>query len=128
MLSSYYPMAARRKKTTKSKSESVKLKRLEAQTRVICTFNRIIFAVMALVLGMAVVASALPQKRKLEDLQFQLARVQEEEKQMQAEKEYREIEYRAMREDPEYRELKARDRLNLHREEERIFRVRRVED
>jgi septum formation inhibitor-activating ATPase MinD len=121
-------MAARRKKTTKSKSENVKLKRLEAQTRVICTFNRIIFAVMALVLGMAVVASALPQKRKLEDLQFQLARVQEEEKQVQAEKEYREIEYRAMKEDPEYRELKARDRLNLHREEERIFRVRRVED
>jgi len=122
-------MAARRKQTTKiPKSASVKLKRLEAQTRVICTFNRIVFAVMALVLGMAVVASALPQKRKLQDLEFQLARVLEEEKQVQAEKEHRDIEYRAMKEDPEFLELKARDRLNLHREEERIFRVRRAED
>jgi hypothetical protein len=122
-------MAARRKKSVKTaKSASVKLKRLEAQTRVICTANRIVVAVIALVLGLAVVASALPQKRKLQDLEFQLARVLEEEKQVMAEKEHREIEYRAMKEDPEFLELKARDRLNLHREEERVFRVRRNND
>jgi hypothetical protein len=122
-------MAARRKKSTgTTKSAGVKLQRLEAQTRVICTFNRIIFAVMALVLGLAVVASALPQKRKLQDLEFQLARVLDEEEQVQAEKEHREIEYRAMKEDPEFLELKARDRLNLHRAEERIFRIRRTGD
>ena len=115
-------MAARRKKTT-----SVKLKRLEAQTRVICTFNRIIFAVMALVLGMAVVASALPQKRKLEELERKLALVQEDEARVRAEKEHREIEYRAMKEDTAFLELKAMDRLNLHREGERIYRIKRPE-
>ena len=116
-------MAARRKKTT-----SVKLKRLEAQTRVICTFNRIIFAVIGLVLGMAVVASALPQKRKLQDLEFKLARAQEEEQRVLAEKEYREIEYRAMKEDPAFLELKAMDRLNMHREGERVYRIKRADD
>ena len=122
-------MAARRKKTTKTtKSASVKLKRLEAQTRVICTFNRIIFAVMGLVLGMAVVASALPQKRKLEDLEFKLARALEEEKRVLAEKDYREIEYRAMKEDPGFLELKAMDRLNLHREGEKVYRIKRTEE
>lgn len=122
-------MAARRKKTAKTaKNSNVKLKRLEAQTRVICTFNRIIFAVMGLVLGMAVVASALPQKRKLEDLEFKLARAQEDEQRVLAEKEHREIEYRAMKEDPSFLELKAMDRLNLHREGERVYRIKRDED
>ena len=122
-------MAARRKKTAKTaKNSNVKLKRLEAQTRVICTFNRIIFAVMGLVLGMAVVASALPQKRKLEDLEFKLARAQEDEQRVLAEKEHREIEYRAMKEDPSFLELKAMDRLNLHREGERVYRIKREED
>jgi septum formation inhibitor-activating ATPase MinD len=122
-------MAPRRKKTTKTaKSSNVKLKRLEAQTRVICTFNRIIFAVIGLVLGLAVVASALPQKRNLQDLEFKLARAQEEEKRVLAEKEYREIEYRAMKEDPAFLELKAMDRLNVHREGERVFRIKRAED
>jgi hypothetical protein len=117
-------MAARRKKT----SPSVKLKRLEAQTRVICTFNRIIFAVMGLVLGLAVVASALPQKRKLEDLEFKLARVLEDEQRVLAEKHHRELEYRAIKEDPAFLELKAMDRLNLRREGDRVFRFKRVED
>ena len=123
MLITYHPMAARRKNTP-----SVKLKRLEAQTRVICTFNRIIFAVMALVLGMAVVASALPQKRKLEELERKLALVQEDEARVRAEKEHREIEYRAMKEDTAFLELKAMDRLNLHREGERIYRIKRPEN
>ena len=61
----------------RKKAQGVKLKRLEAQTRVICTFNRIVFAVMGLILGLAVVASALPQKRRLTDLEFKLAQTLE---------------------------------------------------
>ena len=92
-------MAGRQKKTVE-----VKLKRLEAQTQVIHAFNRIVFGVLGLVLGMAVVASALPQKRRLTDLEFELARVLEAEKKIVAEKEYREIEYRALKEDPQFLE------------------------
>lgn len=119
-------MAARRKTTTKT--SNVKLKRLEAQTRVICTFNRIVFAVMALVLGMAVVASALPQKRKLAELETKLARVLEDEARVKAEKEHRETEYKALKEDPEFLELKAMDRLNLHREGQKVYRIKRPQD
>ena len=126
MLIAYHPMAARRKTTPKT--SNVKLKRLEAQTRVICTFNRIVFAVMALVLGMAVVASALPQKRKLAELETKLARVLEDEARVKAEKEHRETEYKALKEDPEFLELKAMDRLNLHREGQRVYRIKRPQD
>ncbi len=117
-------MAAPRKK----KTSRVKLKRLEAQTRVICTFNRIVFGVMALVLAMAVVASALPQRRRLTELEDKLQRVLAEEQKIEAEREYRETEYRALKDDPAFLELKAMDRLNLRREGEKIFRFKRDEE
>lgn len=123
MLTNWRRMARARKK-----AKGVKLKRLEAQTRVICTFNRIVFAVMGLILGLAVVASALPQKRRLTDLQFKLAQTLEAEKRVMAEKEYREIEYKALKEDPAFLELKAMDRLNLHREGEKVYRFKRNTD
>ena len=117
-------MASPRKK----KTSRVKLKRLEAQTRVICTFNRIVFGVMALVLAMAVVASALPQRRRLAELEDKLQRVLAEEKTVEAERDYRETEYRAMKDDPAFLELKAMDRLNLRRDGEKIFRFKRGGD
>ena len=116
-------MAARRKTVS-----GVKLKRLEAQTRAISTANRIVFAVMGLILGLAVVATALPQQRHLKDLEFKLAQVLEAEKQVLAEKEYREIEYLALREDPAFLELKAMDRLNVHRQGEKVYRFQRTRD
>lgn len=123
MLTNSRRMAGRQKKTVE-----VKLKRLEAQTQVIHAFNRIVFGVLGLVLGMAVVASALPQKRRLTDLEFELARVLEAEKKIVAEKEYRETEYRALKEDPQFLELKAMDRLNLHREGDKVYRMKRDSD
>jgi hypothetical protein len=116
-------MAARRKSTS-----NVKLKRLEAQTRAIRTFNRVVFGVLGLGLGMVVVASALPQKRRLAELEFKLSQTLEAEKAVLAEKDYREIEYRALKEDPSFLELKAMDRLNLHRSGEKVYRIKRGED
>lgn len=114
---------ARKKKTSR-----VKMKRLEAQTRVICTFNRIVFGVLALVLALAVVASALPQKRRLQELEDKLFRTLSEENKSKAELEYRETEHEALKEDPEFLELKARDRLNLRGQDEKIFRFKREEE
>lgn len=116
-------MAKRGKKTA-----SAKWKRLEAQTRLISTVNRLVFAVMGLILGLAVVATALPQQRKLRELEHRLERTLEEEKKVLAEKEYRETEYRALREDPEFIELKAMDRLNLRRDGEKVYRIEREDD
>lgn len=123
MLTNCQPMAARRKKVS-----GVKLKRLEAQTRVISAANRIIFAVMGLILGLAVVATALPQQRRLKDLEFKLAQTLEAEKRVLAEKDYRETEYLALKEDPAFLELKATDRLNLHRPGGKVYRFKRTED
>ena len=117
-------MAAPRKKRT----SKVKLKRLEAQTRVLCTFNRIVFGVLALVLAMAVVASALPQKRRLMELEDRLQRVLIEEKKIKAELEYRETEHKALKDDPDFLELKAMDRLNLRRQGEKIYRFKREDE
>lgn len=114
---------ARKKKTSR-----VKMKRLEAQTRVICTFNRIVFGVLALVLALAVVASALPQKRRLEELQHKLQQTLAEEQKVKADLEYHEIEHRALEEDPDFLELKALDRLNLRRPDEKIYRFKREEE
>lgn len=113
---------ARGKKST----SCVKLKRLEAQTQVIRAVNRFVICVLGLVLGLVVVASALPQKRRLEDLEYKLARTLEAERKIVAEKEYRETEYLALKEDPEFLELNAMDRLNLHREGERVYRIKRA--
>ena len=46
---------------------------------------------------------------------------------VQAEKDYRETEYLALKEDPEFLELKAMDRLNLHRPGDKVYRVKRDE-
>lgn len=115
---------ARGKKST----SCVKLKRLEAQTQVIRAVNRIVFGVMGLVLGLAVVASALPQKRRLQELEAKLARTLEAEAKVVAEKDHRETEYLALKEDPEFLELNAMDRLNLHRAGERVYRIKRPGD
>jgi len=124
MLTKQNRMATPRKK----KTSRVKMKRLEAQTRVICTFNRIVFGVLALVLAMAVVASALPQKRRLQELEDKLFRTLSEENKIKSELEYRETEHQALKEDPAFLELKARDRLNLRGQDEKIFRLKREED
>lgn len=115
---------ARGKKST----SCVKLKRLEAQTQMIRAVNRIVIGVMGLVLGLAVVASALPQKRRLQELEAKLARTLEAEAKVVAEKDHRETEYLALKEDPEFLELNAMDRLNLHREGERVYRIKRPGD
>lgn len=112
----------------KKSSSCVKLKRLEAQTQVIRAVNRIVFGVMGLVLGLAVVASALPQKRRLQELESKLERTLEAEAKVVAEKDHRETEYLALKEDPEFLELNAMDRLNLHRKGERVYRIKRPGD
>lgn len=123
MLTNCQPMAARRKTVS-----GVKLKRLEAQTRMISTVNRVVFAVMGLILGLAVVATALPQQRRLTDLEFKLAQTLDAEQRVIAEKDYRETEYLALKEDPAFLELKAMDRLNLHRQGEKVYRFKRSPD
>ena len=102
----------------------VKLTRLEARTRVIRGAGRIVFVVFCMAIGFVVVATAFPQRRVLEKLEAKLKLAKEREAGIVADREYHQIEYRALREDPAFLEIHARDRLNYYREGERVLKFR----
>jgi cell division protein FtsB len=105
--------------------EAVKLRRLEARTRVIQGLGRFTLMVFGAALGFVVLATAVPQKRELDSLELKLADAREREQMVGAERDHRRIELRALREDPAYLEIHARDRLDYSREGERVLRLRR---
>lgn len=113
------------KSPKKRKPTNSKVTRLQAQTRAIRWVNGVILCLFALSVGFVAVATALPQKRRLAETEAKLARVLQRENEVVARKQDADAAYRAMREDPEYLEIHARDRLNLHRQGERIYRVER---
>lgn len=105
---------------------SSRVTRLRAQTRAIRTMNGVLMCCCGLALGSLMVATALPQRQQLADKQAALERVLEKEREVLAEKEDKQAGYEALRHDREYLELHARDRLNLHREGEKIYRIERA--
>lgn len=108
----------------KRKLAGVKLTRLEARTRVIRGANRVAMVMFCISIGFVVVATAFPQRRELAKLEAKLELAKERERSVAADKEYHEIEYRALREDPAFLELQARDRLDYYREGERVLKFR----
>ncbi len=99
--------------------------RLEARTRAIQGAGKLALMVCCLSLGFVVVATAFPQRRALEKLEAKLALVRARECKVLAERDHRNIELRALREDPAFLEIHARDRLDYCREGERVLRFRR---
>jgi hypothetical protein len=108
----------------KRSTAGVKLTRLEARTRVIQGAGRIVFVVFCMAIGFVVVATAVPQRRELAKLEAKLVLAKEREAGIVADREYHQIEYRALREDPAFLEIHARDRLNYYREGERVLKFR----
>jgi hypothetical protein len=108
----------------KRSTAGVKLTRLEARTRVIQGAGRIVFVVFCMAIGFVVVATAVPQRRELAKLEAKLVLAKEREAGIVADREYHQIEYRALREDPAFLEIHARDRLDYYREGERILKFR----
>ena len=98
---------------------------MEARTRVMNAVSMVVFAFACIMAGLVVVAVALPQGRKVTELEQKLEQAKSREEQVLAEKEYRDTELRALREDRNYIELKARDRLDLYREGEKVLRIHR---
>ncbi len=108
----------------RKRQQDVRLFRLQAQTKVIRSMNKLLLAVAGLVLGCAALATWLPQKRELARLEAKLEETERLEREVLAEKSHRDAELQAMREDREFLELKAMDRLNLHRPGDKVYRVR----
>lgn len=102
----------------------VKLARLEARSRVIGGAKKLAFVGFCLAIGFVVVATAFPQRRELGKLEEKLRLAQEQEESVLAEREYHQVEYRALREDPAFLEIHARDRLDYYHEGERVLKFR----
>jgi hypothetical protein len=108
----------------KRASAGLKLTRLEARTRVIQKAGRLAFVAFCMAIGFVVVATAFPQRRALEKLEAKLELAKQREATVLADREYHQIEHRALREDPTFLEIHARDRLNFYREGERILKFK----
>lgn len=81
----------------------------------------IVFVVFCMAIGFVVVATAFPQRRELEKLEAKLRLAKEREEKVLADREYHQIEHRALREDPAFLEIHARDRLDYYRTGERVL-------
>ena len=102
-----------------------KMRRLEARIRVIRGAVRLGMILFCLSIGFVVVATAVPQRREVIRLEGRLQKALRQEEVIGAERNHRQIELRALREDPEFLEVQARDRLDLCEEGERVFRFAR---
>ena len=103
----------------------VKLTRLEARTRAIQGASRIGFLMLCMAIGFVVVATAIPQRRELDKLEVKLKAAKEREKVVLSNREYHNIEHRALQEDPAFLEIHARDRLDYYRDGERVLKFKR---
>ena len=102
-----------------------KITRLRAQTKALRWVNGVALCLFATSVGAIAVASALPQKQELEKKEDALRKILVLEEQVMAQKIDAKATEEALRDDPEYLELHAIDRLNLHHEGEKIYRVER---
>lgn len=108
----------------KRRTTTPKLHRMEARVRAIQGAGRALMIVSSLSLGFVVVAMAFPEQRELEQLEHKLAEARENEYQVKSERDARQIELKALREDPEYLELHARDRLGYYLPGEKVLRFK----
>lgn len=102
-----------------------KVRRLEARIRVVRGASRFAMILFCLSIGFVVVATAVPQRREVLRLNERLLKAKQLEAGISAERDQRQIELRALREDPAFLEVHARDRLDLCEEGERVFRFSR---
>jgi len=102
----------------------VKLKALQRRTRFFVFCQRVMMLACGLSFGLLVVAMGMPQKRVLDGLELALEEANEREREIHDQKRNYEAELRALREDPEFLEIHARDRLDFHRDGERILKFR----
>jgi cell division protein FtsB len=104
---------------------TTKITRLRAQPRALRVVNGFALCLLGLSIGGLVVAGALPQMRQHAEKKRELEAVLERERAVMAEKEDTRATHDALRHDTEYLELHARDRLNLHKPGETIYRMER---
>ncbi len=113
---------ARLKNQKGLKRKNTDHRRVQARTQKMANMNRFAFFCFVLAGCGAVFVTVLPQKRKLEIMSEELITVQEKEREARERRDFQTRKYRAIQEGTGYKETEARDRLDLHRTGETVFR------
>ncbi len=103
------------------------MSKIEARTEWIRSLNRSVVSVMALGVGVVVVASAVPERKRLSAMETELRETIAREAEARAERDADAVHYQALKDDPQYLEERARDRLDYCRPGERVLRIQREE-
>ncbi len=98
---------------------------MEARTQSIAVLNRIAFAVLVVLVCVAVAVTVFPQWGKLNELRAELRTTEAREKAALAEVDQKTRELSAIREDIEFQEIRGRDLLDLYVPGETVIRIRR---
>ncbi|MFD0894906.1 septum formation initiator family protein [Luteolibacter ambystomatis] len=89
--------------------------------------NKFLFFGMCLAVGFVVVAAAMPQKRKLEEIEGRVEEARRRQAAVTAERDDALALYRSLKEDRACLEQYARDRLDYYREGEKVLRIKRAQ-
>ena len=116
---------ALREMTEQKRHTKGNVKRLEAQTTFIRATNGLLVAVILIVGALILCLSYLPQKIAYEKKQGELVEARQREEQAESQLDYLRVKLEAIKHDPTYLEIQARDRLQVYRPGETIFRIER---
>lgn len=109
----------------KKKHTKQNIRRLKAQTTFIRVTNGLLFSAVLIVGALGVFVSYWPQKNLYAKKQAELAEARDREEHAESQLDYLRIKLDAIKNDPIYLEIQARDRLQVYRPGETIFRIER---
>lgn len=115
---------AKKRKSTLSKRPSAD-GRMLARTRLLKRLNIFAFYTLLIIGCIGLIAKSLPEFRSLQEAEAELLVVHANEAAMEAQYDQQLREYRALEQDPYFLEIYGRDRLDLYKEGERVFRFSR---
>lgn len=113
------------KRTSQPKGRRTKDRQMCARTEKLRSLNRYAFYLFVLLGCGLVIASSWPQFEHLKEMEVELAETKRMEIAALEQKDQKFREYRAVEQDPKYLEIIARDRLDLKKQGERVFRFAR---
>lgn len=114
-----------RERTSRSSKRSYADGRMVARTLFMQRLNVCAFYLLLILCCGGVIAKCLPEFRALQAAEEELAIVHASEAKMNAQYDQQLREYRALEQDPYFLEIYGRDRLDLYKEGERVFRFSR---
>ena len=102
--------------------------RMCARTQVLRKLNVVSFYALVIFACFGVIATCLPEFRSLQVSEGELSKIQDDELAMNARVDQQLREYRALEQDPNFLEIYGRDRLDLYKKGERVFRFSRAQN